>query len=159
MKTLGYMIGWLAFLAVVPGAAPAETVTLATYNVENYRSGEPVTEAGYGKEYPKPEAEKQALRAGLKGINADVLVLPRNGCSDVSGRTAAGLEGGGARLSPRGAARGRRRGPACGPAGEAAPLATTQRGDLEVKYFRQKERVKRGLLEVRFKVGERIDRL
>lgn len=58
---------------------PAETLTLATYNVENYGPAKRVTEAGYRKDYPKPEAEKAALRTVLRGINADVLVLQEMG--------------------------------------------------------------------------------
>ena len=40
----------------------AETLTVATYNIENYGPANRVTEAGYRKDYPKPEPEKRALR-------------------------------------------------------------------------------------------------
>ena len=37
--------------------ARAETLTLATYNIENYVAADRMTEAGYRRDYPKPEAE------------------------------------------------------------------------------------------------------
>lgn len=57
----------------------AETLTVATYNIENYCAADRVTEAGYRKDYPKPEAEKRALRAVIRALNADVLVLQEMG--------------------------------------------------------------------------------
>ena len=66
------LVGWALFslLAAVRG----ETLTIATYNVENYVSANRVTEAGYRQDYPKPESEKKALRMVIRGLNADVLV-------------------------------------------------------------------------------------
>ncbi|HWA85856.1 MAG TPA: endonuclease/exonuclease/phosphatase family protein [Opitutus sp.] len=57
----------------------AETLTIATYNVENYDATNRMTEQGFRKEYPKPEAQKTALRRVLHGLNADVLVLQEMG--------------------------------------------------------------------------------
>ncbi|MDP3073417.1 MAG: endonuclease/exonuclease/phosphatase family protein [Opitutaceae bacterium] len=59
--------------------ARAETLVVATYNVENYGPANRMTEAGYRKDYPKPEAEKRALRTVLRALNADVLVLQEMG--------------------------------------------------------------------------------
>src|SRR5882762_1999304 len=60
-------------------AVRAETLTVATYNIENYGPADRMTEAGYRKNYPKPEAEKRALRAVIRGLNADVLLLQEMG--------------------------------------------------------------------------------
>ena len=68
-------LGWLLAL----GAAHAETLTVATYNLENYVPANRVTEAGYRTDYPKPEAEKRALRAVIRGLDADILVLQEMG--------------------------------------------------------------------------------
>jgi endonuclease/exonuclease/phosphatase family metal-dependent hydrolase len=57
----------------------AETLTIATYNVENYVPADRLTEAGYRKDYPKPEAEKRALRTVIRALGADVLVLQEMG--------------------------------------------------------------------------------
>ena len=60
-------------------AAHAETLTIATYNIENYGPANRMTEAGFRKDYPKPEAEKQALRGVIRALNADVIVLQEMG--------------------------------------------------------------------------------
>src|SRR5687768_9345436 len=71
------------FVAIGWGsAAPrarGETLTIATYNVENYGPADRMTEAGFRKDYPKPEPEKRALRTVIKGVAADVLVLQEMG--------------------------------------------------------------------------------
>lgn len=65
---------WLALVA-----GNAETITLATYNVENYGSVDRMTEAGFRSDYPKPEAEKTALRTVIRALHADVLALQEIG--------------------------------------------------------------------------------
>ncbi len=57
----------------------AETLRVATYNIENYGPANRMTEAGYRKDYPKPEPEKRALRVVIRGLNADVLVVQEMG--------------------------------------------------------------------------------
>lgn len=69
---------WLSWLLAI-GVAAAETITFVTYNVENYGPANRMTEAGYRKDYPKPEAEKQALRRVIAALGADVLVLQEMG--------------------------------------------------------------------------------
>jgi len=70
----------LALLGGVVAGARAETLTIATYNVENYTSADRMTaEGGFQKDYPKPEAEKAALRAVIRALDADVLALQEMG--------------------------------------------------------------------------------
>jgi len=57
----------------------AETLTIATYNVENYVAAGRRVDDVYRRAYPKPEAAKQALRAVIRGLNADVLALQEMG--------------------------------------------------------------------------------
>lgn len=59
--------------------ARAEPLTVATYNVENYTVADRMAEGVYRKEYPKPESDKDALRAVILQINADMLVLQEMG--------------------------------------------------------------------------------
>lgn len=66
-------------LCIVVVQSWAETLTLATYNVENYGAADRMTEAGYRTDYPKPEAQKRALRQVIRAIGADVLVLQEMG--------------------------------------------------------------------------------
>jgi len=140
-------------LVLFAAGLPAETLTLATYNIENYGPANRMTEAGYRKDYPKPEAEKQALRRVIRGLDADVLVLQEMGGAVYLDELKRDLAAEGlvyphavllaaddadrhvALLSKR-------------------PLAeTAQHTDLELRYFGQKERVRRGLLEVRLIVA------
>ena len=57
----------------------AESLTVATYNVENYTLADRMVEGVYRKAYPKPESEKTALRSVLCGLNADVIALQEMG--------------------------------------------------------------------------------
>jgi endonuclease/exonuclease/phosphatase family metal-dependent hydrolase len=68
-----------AALRLLLAAARAASLTLATYNVENYGPADRVTEAGFRRDYPKPEAEKAALRAVIRALGADVLALQEMG--------------------------------------------------------------------------------
>lgn len=131
----------------------AETLTVATYNVENYVATNRMTEAGYRKDYPKPEVQKTALRAVIRALGADVLVFQEMGAEPYLEELRRDLRTEGldypealvleaadadrhvALLSKR-------------------PLAAVVRhGALEFPYFGAKERVKRGLLEVRVTLG------
>ncbi len=126
----------------------AETLTLATYNVENYGPADRVTEDGYHRDYPKPESEKRALRAVIVALNADVLALEEMGSAAYLDELRRDLKGTGldypyavlldaddadrhvALLSKR-------------------PLkSVVKHTDLAFTYFGEKTKVKRGLLEV-----------
>jgi endonuclease/exonuclease/phosphatase family metal-dependent hydrolase len=69
----------LVWLGIAAAIVRAETLTIATYNVENYGSVGRVTEVGYRPDYPKPEKEKNALRGVIRAVGADVLVLQEMG--------------------------------------------------------------------------------
>lgn len=73
-RCLRVIAPWLVVVA-----ASAESLTLATYNLENYTLANRMTPAGYRPEYPKPEAAKAALRAVLHRLDADLLVLQEIG--------------------------------------------------------------------------------
>jgi len=66
---------WLA----LPLAAAAEPLVLGTYNLENYGLANRRTEQGFEREYPKPEAEKDAVRQVIADLRADVLGLQEMG--------------------------------------------------------------------------------
>lgn len=67
---------WCCFAA---GAAWAESLTIATYNLENYGAADRMTPDGYRTHYPKPETQKSALRKVIKALNADILVVQEVG--------------------------------------------------------------------------------
>jgi endonuclease/exonuclease/phosphatase family metal-dependent hydrolase len=144
--------GWVGFAWWVIGwlALQAETLTLATYNLENYGSADRMTAAGYRPDYPKPEAEKRALRVVVRGLNADVLVVQEMGSMAHLEEFRRDLRADGfayphfavaeaADTERRVAILSRR------------PLrAVTTHTDLSFSYFGAKEVVKRGLLEASF---------
>ena len=150
MKTGGAALrfsGWLVCGLAVVLHLHAETLTIATYNIENYVSANRITEAGYRKDYPKPEPEKRALRAVIRALNADVLVLQEMGAQPYLDELQRDLKTEGldyphaalavAADADRHVALLSRR-----------PLkAVTTHADLEFTYFGAKEKVKRGLLE------------
>jgi len=57
----------------------AETLTIVTYNVNNYLLTTRIIDGKFRPNYPKPEAEKNVLRANLKAINADIVALQEMG--------------------------------------------------------------------------------
>ncbi len=147
MKSVGRMFRWLILFGLA-AVLRGETLTIATYNVENYVAANRMTEAGYRKDYPKPEVQKRALRAAIRGIDADVLVLQEMGGPAYFEEfrrdlRTEGLEYPHAELlqaadSERHVAVLSRR-----------PFVTvTRHTELEFSYFDGQERVKRGLLEV-----------
>lgn len=145
---LGSLVGrFLGLLLLVATSVAAETLTVATYNLENYGPANRMTDAGYRTDYPKPEREKRALRTVIRGLGADILVvqemggaghleelrrdLQREGCDypHVALANAADADRHLAILAKR-------------------PLmGVTTHTDLQFTYFGAKETVKRGLIE------------
>lgn len=72
--------GGLALVLPLRGVA-GETLTVATYNVQNYTLADRklADGGGFRPEYPKPEAEKAALRAVIRAMDADVIALQEIG--------------------------------------------------------------------------------
>ena len=60
-------------------ALVAHALTVATYNVENYLVTDRMVDGVFRKAYPKPEAEKKALRQAIKALEADVLAVQEMG--------------------------------------------------------------------------------
>jgi endonuclease/exonuclease/phosphatase family metal-dependent hydrolase len=70
---------WLLALAFLGGTVWMPALTVATYNVENYVPADRMVEGVYRPAYPKPEAEKKALRAVIRDLAPDVLALQEMG--------------------------------------------------------------------------------
>ena len=152
VNSMGRLLCALAF-ALVAAVLRGETLTIATYNVENYVAANRMTEAGYRKDYPKPEAQKRALRAAIRGIDADVLVLQEMGGPAYFEEFRRDLKSEGIEY-PHGellqAADAERHVAVL----SRRPLAAVTRHEaLEFPYFEATERVKRGLLEVRLETA------
>jgi endonuclease/exonuclease/phosphatase family metal-dependent hydrolase len=135
------------WLLVLVASARSETLTIATYNVENYGPANRMTEVGYRKDYPKPEPEKRALRGVIRGLGADVLVLQEMGDQPYLDELRRDLKIEGCDYPHA----------ALASAADAdrrvailakRPLRTvTTHTDLQFTYFGERETVKRGLLE------------
>ena len=66
-------------LCILPSELFAEKLRVATYNVENYNLTNRMTEDGFARNAPKPEKQKDALRAVIRAMNADVLAVQEIG--------------------------------------------------------------------------------
>ncbi|MEO0055847.1 MAG: hypothetical protein RLZZ50_1794 [Verrucomicrobiota bacterium] len=75
---VGAAVAWALCAHLVPGAF-AQPLVVATYNARNYTSADRLTPDGFRPDYPKPEAEKTALRQVIKATGADVIALQEMG--------------------------------------------------------------------------------
>ncbi|MGE9292464.1 MAG: endonuclease/exonuclease/phosphatase family protein [Puniceicoccales bacterium] len=66
-------------LFILPLTLGAETVRVATFNLQNYLVMDRSVDGHWREEYPKPEAEKTALREVIRAADADVLALQEIG--------------------------------------------------------------------------------
>lgn len=146
--------GWFEMVVVAlalvgaTGRATPASLTVMTYNVENYTASNRMVEGTYRPEYPKPEAEKAALRAVLRELDADVLALQEVGGAAHLRELQRDLRGEGleyAHAAVMAAADEVR----CVAVLSRWPLVRVERHvDLEFPYFDGRERVRRGMLEI-----------
>ncbi len=130
--------------------ARAETLTVATYNVENYVAADRMTEAGYRKEYPKPEAEKQALRTVIRGLNADILALQEMGGAPYLEELRRDLKAEGLDYPYAALLEGPDVDRHVALLARRPPKSVKHHVNLGFTYFGAREQVKRGLLEATF---------
>lgn len=71
---------WIFALLLAARVHAGEALlTIATYNLQNYTLTDRRVEDGFRPEYPKPEAEKAALRRVIAAMDADVIALQEIG--------------------------------------------------------------------------------
>lgn len=68
-----------ASVTTAQGANSLTTIRVANLNLRNYLAIDRRTEHGFRREWPKPEAEKQAVRRTLVAVQPDVLLLQELG--------------------------------------------------------------------------------
>jgi endonuclease/exonuclease/phosphatase family metal-dependent hydrolase len=144
MKRAVAVVLWIACAVI----APAETLTIATYNIENYGPANRLTEAGYRKDYPKPEPEKKALRTVIRALRADVLVLQEMGGQAYLDELRRDLKTEGVDYPHAAIATAVDADRHLAVLSLRPLLRVTTHDDLVFPYFGAKEKVKRGLLEV-----------
>ncbi|HXA15323.1 MAG TPA: endonuclease/exonuclease/phosphatase family protein [Opitutaceae bacterium] len=131
-------------------ATRAETFTIATYNIENYTVTDRMTPEGYRQDYPKPEAEKTALRAVIHALHADVLVLEEMGPQPFLDELQSDLAQQGDDYPHAFVLDGPDPERHVAILSKRAWKTVTPHSDLEFLYRGSMEKVKRGLLEVTF---------
>jgi len=134
--------------ATLSGGASAASITVATYNVENYGTADRRVDNVYRQDYPKPETAKTALRAVIRALDADVLALQEMGPAGYLSELQRDLQAEGLNYPYKTLAE----------AGDTErhlavlsriPFRRVQVHDnLDFRYFGEPARVKRGLLEV-----------
>ncbi len=143
---------WLTLAVVSP--AFADSLVVATYNVENYLSTNRRVDGRFRPDYPKTEAAKTALRAVIRALDADVLALQEVGGAGHLRELQLDLRAEGLDY-PHAVV--------LEAADEARCLAVLSRRefaavqehrDLVARYFDEDIAVRRGLLEVSVRVGE-----
>ncbi|QYM80512.1 endonuclease/exonuclease/phosphatase family protein [Horticoccus luteus] len=144
---------WLTGLlfAVV---ARAESLRVATYNIENYGVADRVTQAGFRRDYPKPESEKAALRAVVAKLNADVLILQEVGPKPYLDELQRDLAKEGLHYPFAALVESADADRHVAMLSRIRPTAVTPHVDLDFKYLGGRERVKRGALEVHFRIRQ-----
>jgi len=150
MKMTTRRLCYLGFLLLnlwaVTLAAP---LTVATYNVENYTLADRMEEGVYRKTYPKPEAEKAALRAVIRGLNADVLTLQEIGGEPFLAELQRDLRHEGVDYPYAAVLAADDKDRMIAVLSKRPFTGVTRHADLSFKYFDGVEKVRRGLLEVR----------
>lgn len=72
-------VGLLLALVFFGPAIAAAAITVASFNVENYTLADRMVEGVFRSAYPKPEAEKAAVRQVVAAVNPDVLAVQEMG--------------------------------------------------------------------------------
>lgn len=134
-------------LALLLVTLRAETVRVATFNLENYGLANRMSESGFRLNYPKPEVQKMAVRQVIRGLEADVLIVQEMGPQSFLDELCRDLAADGVRWVRAALAEAE---------DEARHLALLSRcpvldlrvhRDLEFPYLGGRERVKRGMIE------------
>ncbi len=129
-------------------------ITIATYNVENYLVADRLVDGVYRDAYPKPEAEKTALRQVIERIAPDILTVQEMGTQPFLDELQRDLKKEGADYPYAVLLE------AADPDRHVAVLSkvpfkqTLPHAAVPVLLFGKKDRVKRGVLEVTFATDE-----
>ena len=134
--------------AFVSSAGVAESLTVATYNVENYGMADRMTEAGFRKDYPKPESEKAALRQVIRRMDVDVLMVQEMGARSHLDELQRDLKRDGLDYPHVALLAGPDADRHVAVLSKRAFTTVKSHAALEFSYFGAKEKVKRGLLEI-----------
>lgn len=146
-RSIGLLRKAAAWLLAFAGGIFAHALTIATYNIENYLVADRMVEGIYRQAYPKPEAEKTALRKVVGDMAPDILAMEEMGTQPFLDEFQRELKQGGQDF-PFGALL-----ESADPERHVAVLSKVPFKQIlrhEKVITRQNQRVKRGVLEVIF---------
>ena len=132
----------------------AHALTVATYNVENYTIADRMVDGVYRQAYPKPEKEKAALRSVIAGIAPDILAVEEMGAQPFLDDFQRELKQAGQDFPYTALLE------AADPDRHVAVLSKVpfkevrRHASVAIAYFKEKDVVKRGVLEVVFATTE-----
>ena len=147
---LSRKIGLVAWASLLATALPADTVTLASYNLANYNLTDRQIEGAFLASYPKPEKEKSALRQVIHAMDADILALQEVGGEMFLRELQRDLRKEGLHYPEAIVMSGVDEQRKVAVLSRVPLTAVRRHSDLDFKYFEGRELVKRGMLEVRF---------
>ncbi len=125
---------------------------VATYNLKNYLVMDRHVGARWRPSYPKPENEKVIVRQIIKEITPDILILQEMGSIDFLEELRADMAQEGIHYNYAVHMRGEDLERHLAVLSKYAPHEVVKHKDLDFKYFDRRERVKRGMLEMCFKL-------
>lgn len=132
------------------GKEDGASIRIATYNLRNYLVMDRVVDGQWHPEYPKPEAEKAAVRRAILAMDADILLLQEMGPRPFLRELQEDLSRAGLdypyALHLEAADEARH----LAALSRIEPAAVHRHVDLDFKYFESRLPVKRGLLEMVF---------
>ena len=144
------LVGFSLFVSALAPAA----LTVAAYNVENYTVADRLVDGVYRPAYPKPEKEKAALRQVITGIAPDILAVEEMGTQPFLDDFQRELKQAGQNYPYTALLQ------AADPDRHVAVLSkipfkeVRRHSAVPITYFKEKDVVKRGVLEVIFATSE-----
>lgn len=147
------MMRWVIFFLFLPPVLAAETVSVATYNLQNYLTMDRRVEERWREDYPKPEAEKTALREVIRAADADVLAVQEIGGPAYLEELQRDLKAEGFDYPHRAVLIGPDEVRRVGVLSRVPFKRTFSHDNITYKLFGQTERVRRGALELVFETG------
>jgi len=138
------------FWVFVVGGAWAETLRIATYNLQNYLIMDRLVAGQWRPEYPKPESEKAAIREAILEVGPDILVLQEIGGPAFLEELQRDLESGGLVYPHAVLIEAADEARHVAVLSRVAPAEVVRHRDLDFKYLDGRKVVKRGMRELTF---------
>lgn len=142
------LAGVLLVVTMSAAGADAASITIATYNIENYVAADRRIENVYRPAYPKPEAEKDALRTVIRALDADVLAMQEMGAGGYLAELQGDLRAEGMDYPYAVLAKAEDAERHLAVLSRIPFRRVQAHADLDFRYFGTRVKVKRGLLEI-----------